>query len=312
MENKQLKRALWHDYSSKAIYMFTLSKRPGVPSFGTLAGDWRIPAGQAGSSYIKASPIGRAIKSCLLRLKSEEPAAQILQYALMPDHLHMLLQIKQSIDEHVGNLVARFKVAVNNEGGCPTVFSEGYNDQIVTPGRNLKVLVNYLRDNPRRLAVRRAHPEFFKRVNNLRIGDGTFQAYGNFQLLDNLFKEQVIVHRADSPEQRERSRERWLYTAANGGVLVSPFISAAEKEIRKEAEEAGGRFILIANQPMEERYKPSGHDFDLCEAGRLLIISYRSDTCETLSRAHCLAMNNLAEAIASNDNDKMTKKEGMF
>ena len=52
-------------------------------------------------------------------------------------------------------------------------------------------------------------------------------------LLDNPFKEQVVVHRADSPEVRESNRRRWLYTAANGGVLVSPFISPDERGIRE-------------------------------------------------------------------------------
>lgn len=104
------------------------------------------------------------------------------------------------------------------------------------------------------------------------------------------------MHRADTPDQRERKRQRWLYTAANGGILVSPFISAAEKAIRNEAEELGGRFILITNEPMGERYKPIGHDFDLCEAGHLLIIS--ANLPGDLSRQNCLAMNKLASAIA--------------
>ena len=57
-------------------------------------------------------------------------------------------------------------------------------------------------------------------------------------------------------------------------------------------------FILITNEPMGERYKPSGHDFDLCEAGRLLIIS--ANLPGTLSRQTCLAMNALAENISAN------------
>lgn len=145
--------------------------------------------------------------------------------------------------------------------------------------------------------MRRAHPEFFSRVNELKIGDHTYQAYGNFQLLDNPFKEQVIVHRADTPEIRRRNRELWLYTAANGGVLVSPFISPDEKVIRSEAEESGGRIILIINHLIDSRYKPVGHDFDLCEAGRLLIISANLDG--NLSRSACLTMNALAEEICS-------------
>ena len=88
----------------------------------------------------------------------------------------------------------------------------------------------------------------------------------------------------------------WLYTAANGGILVSPFISQTEKAIRAEAEEAGGRFILVTNEPMGERYKPTGREFSLCEAGRLLIVS--ANLPGVLSRNNCLAMNALADVIS--------------
>lgn len=90
-------------------------------------------------------------------------------------------------------------------------------------------------------------------------------------------------------------KSQWLYTAANGGVLVSPFISPAEKAIRTEAEALGARFIVIINEQMDAHYKPSGSDFNLCETGRMLIIS--ADLPTPLSRQSCLAMNSLAEHI---------------
>lgn len=69
-----------------------------------------------------------------------------------------------------------------------------------------------------------------------------------------------------------------------------------KKTVRDEAEECGARFIQIINEPMNNRYKPSGRDFDLCESGRMLIIS--ANLPGSLSRQTCLAMNRVAEAIA--------------
>ena len=48
---------------------------------------------------------------------------------------------------------------------------------------------------------------------------------------------------------------------------------------------------------MGERYKPAGHDFGLCETGRLLIISVGRPG--PLSRQTCLDMNVLAAEIAA-------------
>jgi hypothetical protein len=297
MSTNGLLRAPWHDYTERCIYMLTLNKAPLVPDFGSLAGDYWIPHGHKGCPCVVASPVGAAIKEGLRRFPQIQPKIRVLQYAIMPDHLHILLFVQEKTEEILGRYIAAFKVEINKAAGLKGVFARGFNDQILKTDRSLDTLYHYLRDNARRLAVRRAHPEFFRRVNALRIGDRHYQAYGNIQLLDCPFRQQVVVHRADTPDVRQRHRQEWLYTAANGGVLVSPFISPAEKEIRMDAEEADGRLILITNEPMGERYKPAGHDFGLCETGRLLIISVGRPG--PLSRQTCLDMNVLASEIAA-------------
>ncbi|MDY4811183.1 MAG: hypothetical protein SO168_03850 [Muribaculaceae bacterium] len=304
MDSDKILRAKWHDYTQRAIYLITLRKSPNVENFGELCGDYRLPAGSPGSAFIRASRTGKALKDALRDFRRLEPKAQVLQYALMPDHLHIILFITEKTDDILGRIIARYKVAVDHLLGSTGIFTKGFNDQFLKTSRSLDTLYQYLRDNPRRLAVRRAHPEFFRRVNRLQIAGKEYHAYGNTQLLNCPFKEQVIVHRADSKATRLHNRDIWLYTAANGGVLVSPFISPAEKEIRAEAEKAGSRFILITADPMAERYKPTGREFALCEEGRMLIISAPATptpgaSASGLSRAHCLQMNELARQLAS-------------
>lgn len=221
----------------------------------------------------------------------------------MPDHVHILLFVEYPTQEELGRIVARFKVEVNNKAGIERMFAKGFNDQVLKKSRSLDTLYRYIRENPRRLAVRRAFPEYFRRTNSLRIGKEVYQAYGNFQLLENPFREQVVVHRADSEERRRNNLEQWLYTASNGGVLVSPFISPAEKAVRDRADAIDGRFILIVPDRMDDRYKPVGHDFDLCESGRMLILSAGLNVGmgDSLTRRNCLAMNALAATICCED-----------
>lgn len=282
-----------HDYKSRCIYHITLKKIAEAPPFSYLS------SGVADYCLVR-NPIGSIIEKHIRRLPELNPSLRPLQYCVMPDHVHLLLFVTSPIDLPVGNYIGKLKNAILQEYRLLSktealIFDHDFYDCILHRGRSLDTLYKYIRDNPRRLAVRHAHPEFFRRVNELKIGERTYQAYGNFQLLDNPFKEQVIVHRADTPEIRRHNRELWLYTAANGGVLVSPFISPYEKAIRAEAEEVGGRIILIINHSLDPRYKPIGHDFDLCKSGRLLIISanLESDLC----RSACLTMNSLAEKI---------------
>lgn len=290
-------RAPWHDYTQRRIYHITLMKRAGVAPFGSIAGDWRLPPGTYGRSYLKASPLGSIIKDCLKEISTIHPSLKVYQYALMPDHLHILLSVEGPLDEILGRKLAAFKVMVNRRANLESVFEKGFNDQILSSTRNLNVIYNYLRENPYRLAVRFANPDFFSRRNQLETGGITYDTYGNFQLLDNPFKDQVVIHRADNPAKRQADRERWLHTAANGGVIVSPFISTPEKAIFAEAEALGARIILITHEAFGDRFKPSARIFPMCAQGRMLIISLGQPAGTPLSRELCLKMNAVAQSI---------------
>lgn len=291
-------RAPWHDYKSKCCYHITLMKNPQMPVLGYLAGDCDIPVGSAGSSYIKATALGQAVKAALRGISSIDSALKVYQYALMPDHLHVLLGVESELDEILGRKIGLFKNAVNKLANCNEVFSPGFHDAIVNPSREFSTIINYIRSNPYRLAVRFRHPDYFRRVNDVDIAGRCCQAYGNMHLLDNPFKLQVVCHRSDSEETRASNYDHWMHAAANGGVLVSPFISPVEKGIRAKAEELGARIIVIGNRRMSDRVKPAAHDFELCEQGRLLTL-VPLDVDEQLTRSCCLSMNRLASDLTS-------------
>lgn len=293
------RRAPWHDYHSRRIYMVTVTKAPQAPIFGKV-----ININNPSCAKIELTTCGKIILDEITSTPSHNSEIKILNTIIMPDHFHVLLFVTKPMRRHLGEVIQAIKSAstskirtkLNNKD--LTVFEEGFNDRIITRRGQLDTVYNYINQNPYRLAVRLAFPNFFQRINRLKIGNNYYQAYGNVQLIDNPFKEQVIVHRADNEEQRFRNRIHWLYAAANGSVLVSPFISKDEKTIKSEAEMLKGKFILITPEKFPDRYKPTGHNFQLCEQGRLLIISYPSlDSTTLLSRKHCIDMNHLAERI---------------
>lgn len=291
------RRAPWQNYYAPGQYMVTISKQKGCPDFGALE------LSTADDSFISLSSAGLIIKGEIDKTPSFSPELKIHDYVIMPDHLHILLEAVKPLKRHLGEIIQALKSASTSRIraclGNPSlkIFEDGFHDRIIKDSNHFDIVQRYIRENPRRLAVRRLYPGYFRRVNTFRIGERCYQAYGNMQLLECPFREQVVVHRADSEDARAHNRDLWLYTAANGGVLVSPFISPAEKSVREEADDLGGRFILIVNEPMGERYKPSGRDFELCEAGRMLIVS--AGISGEISREICLRMNGMAEVLAA-------------
>lgn len=227
------------------------------------------------------------------------PEIKIYQYIIMPDHLHFLLHVKERLSDHLGRYIGRFTSYITNQCGCNMpVFEEGYNDRYLHKGRDLNTVFDYIRQNPHRLAIRQNYPQYFQHCRDIVIAGTHFQAYGNLLLLRNPWRQQIIIHRADSDELRATKLETWLENASLKGVAISPFISPFEKAARCEIEKAGGRIILLQNKPLTDRWKPASHDFELCTQWRLLILVPKDLPTPTLTREVCLNLNSLAEKLS--------------
>lgn len=305
-QSKQDQRAHWHDYKSPGRYMITLLKGISTEQFSSIDSERQIKEWERGAFFTNWTRTGKVIADALYNIRNLNPYLKTEQYVIMPDHVHFILAVSQPLDDVLGNYIARFKALVNNIMGMTGIFDIGFNDQIVTPQRNLNDLYQYIRSNPYRYAVRRLHPEFFRKQRNIFISGKEMQAYGNMFLLRNPFKISLVVHRADNDDVFNRKQEECLYAAANGGVVVSAFISPREKEIRCDVEVRRGKIILIHNRFFNDREKPERHNFSLCTEGRLLLlcpISYQAlPISDHPSRRQCLEMNSIAEALASETN----------
>lgn len=300
------RRKRGHDYRAPWKYHITIGKAPSCPDFSRLVWKELTPEGVK----VDYSQIGYEIWRGISRISVLEPKIQIYRYVIMPDHIHILLRVKERMEHPLGDVINDFKSGITSnlrKSFANTefaVFTENYNDRIIYAHRNLDSVFDYIRQNPYRLAVRRERPDFFSKRRGLMIGGTEVQGYGNLFLLRNPFKMSLVVHRADTEEDFNRKMEDCLYFASNGGVVVSAFISAREKQIRREVEAAGGRVILVHDRPLQDREKPGKHDFELCCKGELLMLSPVSyldlPKVEHPPRWQCLDMNKLAETIAGN------------
>ena len=271
-------------------------------SFGRLKGDARIAPGTPGGAYIDESVLGRIIVREILNLQGHFPILKVYQFIVMPDHVHILLRIMEWSEYHldyyiealVRNISAIFSKRIGRQTSVSDIFIPGYCDKPLLRNRSLDGLFRYIRENPHRLAIRRLYPQFFQPTRKLIINGKEYEAYGNLFLFRNPDKAAVQISSRFTPEEREAKRQEWLDAASKGTVLVSPFISAAEKGIRKEAEDMGASVILIVHEALSERFKPAAHEFSLCAQGRLLIISAGYQAGTVLSRTICCGMNSLA------------------
>lgn len=300
------KRAFAHNYYAPFIYHIILRKRERFPAFGMVCGDARIPYGNPGCAYIKENELGQTISKSIVGLPKKYPIIRIYQHKLMPDHVHILLRVLEwspyhldfYVEELMSYIAKRISIIINHPTSPEDIFDKGYCDKPLLLQRSLPELFDYIRNNPHRLAMRLQYPDFFRRSRQLRINGKEYEGYGNLFLLRNPDKMAVKISRKYSCSKKEELTLKWVGNAQKGSVMVSPFISREEKQIREKIEAAHGSIILIVHEAFPEKYKPGPQNFELCSRGRLLILSLGYDPKTRLSREICRRMNELAAEIA--------------
>lgn len=300
-------RAPFIDYRKPGIFMITVNRLPGLSDFSRLRVETAESNTKIGVNY---HALGFCVFHALKDFKAITPRIEVMQYVIMPNHLHFLLEIKETMERALGDYIAVFKrkifLEASAKGLIPdnfqSIFEPGFNDQFLRSDRNLNTIYEYIRSNPYRLWAIRTHTEYFRRINETKILDTDCSLYGNLTLLQNPFIYPVVIHRKDTEAQLAKKMEIWRYVLVNGGVLAGAFISKAEKKIFEGAAQYGGKIILIQNKAFEKKEKPSGQLFKLCEQGQLLIISPKMEfpiSEKGISRQECLAMNAFAERLSA-------------
>ena len=179
------------------------------------------------------------------------------------------------------------------------LFAKGYNDLILRSYDELPAWQNYLHDNPRRLLMKRARPEWLRPFFGLQIGQHCFSGIGNRELLKAAKRKAVRVSRRLSDEEIAREVERYMEEARQGAVLVSPAISPGEKRVMRAAFDAGLPTIVIMENGFTPLSKPHGEQFYACGQGTLLMLSpwEHHNEKRKLTAAQCTQMNLMALEI---------------
>lgn len=301
------RRRVGHDYHGRCIYMVTLVVKGRRPLFGCVTGD-----GEREPAIMHPSPLGKAVLDELGAITLHYPAVAVISQQLMPDHLHVIIFVKERIDRHLSQVINGYK------GGCSRVYrqlkqqrlldvlddilwEDGYNDRILEGKNHLQRMMDYLDDNPRRLAIKRNHPEYFQVQRNIQVADLTFAALGNLFLLRAPQLLQVQCTRKLTLQEIDDTRRYFLSCAANGAVLVSPSISPGEKAVMRAAFENGYPIIILQENGFAPLAKPGGKRFDACTRGRLLLLApweHHNDR-RTIKQQQCWQLNDMAAAICN-------------
>ena len=313
------RRCVDNDYTARRMYMITMVTEGRKPLFGKVVGRNEAIEPSPEAPHIELSPLGEAIAQIWQTIGSHHPEVKVVALQMMPDHLHAILFVREKMEKPLGKVVLGLKQACNKafrelmpvefvavaqqyakqsrDNGL--LFAKGFNDQILLREGQLLRWLNYLKENPRRLLMKRENPDLFRVQRGLTFGGMSFSAIGNRFLLQRPLKIQVQCSRSISEEELKTKLHETLHSARQGAVLVSPAISKGEKAIMRAAFEEGLPLIYLQENGFTDLAKPGGMRMVACARGQLLILAPWEHHNEkiTIKRGQCLELNEMARAI---------------
>ena len=299
--------------------MITMVTEERKPLFGKVVGQSEEVAPSPEAPHIELSALGAEIEKIWLTISSFHPEVSVIALQMMPDHLHAVLFVKEKIEKPLGKVLLGVKQACNQafremmpvefvavaqqhaqqsrDNGL--LFAKGFNDQILLRDGQLERWLNYLKDNPRRLLMKRERPDLFRVQRGLTFAGLQFSAIGNRFLLERPVRIQVQCSRSITEADLQAKTAFCLQAARQGAVLVSPAISKGEKAIMRAAFNEGLPLIYLQENGFTDLAKPGGLRMDACARGQLLILAPWEHHNEklTIKRGQCLQLNEMARAI---------------
>ena len=336
------------DYRGRAIYHFTLPVEGRYPLFGTLEGE------SAETAFVCLNAFGRRVCQMLGGLaqfyKGKGYALKVLAQMVMPDHVHLVIQVLEPLPQSIGAVVRGVK------SGCTKVYKEQfyysgenaaevhgefltstaevhgdlqtraaevhgefltgaaevhgappvqfarifagrgsiwqqdkayYHERILHAPGQLRRMIDYVKDNPRRLWLKKHNPDLFRMHRETVLCGLPFTSLGNHFLLDWPDRQLVEMSRSADSASIEGRLKEVLAAAHNGAVIYTAAISDGERLIARTIREQGFPLVVLLadgfpaeGSPHERFYKPGGVYFEACSKGRLLLLEPKESAYE--------------------------------
>ncbi len=301
------------DYKRPFFYMVTLKRLPGLAAFSHIATEDEPPKDARGRPrYLIENAITKAFSRVIREFAAKWWGLWPIDcFAIMPDHIHILIRIKDTGDQmalgkYVYQLMKALAVeywrltgqagqnAVPDGAGTaklvasqnksvaravssapiPPIFERAWHDWIVKKDGQLAAFTRYIRENPERAWLRQRNRRFFGAVRKVAFLGREWFAYGNLAILDLPVLMAVKGHRATRPGSPEwETLVEACGRIGPGGAGVGTFMSPLEKKCGNAIAKAGGKWVVLSPEGFHARWHPPREKERFCAEGRMLFLS---------------------------------------
>lgn len=252
------------------------------PLFGTLSYNGT-------NAEVKKTALGWVLIRQQQRMLELCPEMKILADKVMPDHHHIVLQVRRtmrrSIKEVVRGYMQGCKAEARKLGFTENLYDGPPFYRVLTHKGQLQAMIDYVYANAERAWQKKQNPNLFRIHRNTEVNNLYFTSLGNHFLLSWPERQLIEMSRNASDEQIQQRLRAAMIAAHNGTITYTAAISKGEQHIARTIRENGFPLVVLLTDgfpkegsPHEKFYKPGGVYFEACSKGNLLLLEPTQQT----------------------------------
>ena len=152
LPTRQQNRLKEYDYSTPNAYFITICTEKRKNLFWTDVG-----AITDRPEHVPLTNLGRIVQQRIEDISKHYPMVSVDHYVIMPNHIHLLLQINTDVNGRsmiaptISTVVRLMKGTVSKQAGF-TVWQKGFYDHVIRNGNDYQDIWNYIEGNPSKWA----------------------------------------------------------------------------------------------------------------------------------------------------------------
>ena len=264
------------------IVHVTMVARGREPIFGKLTHNGT-------KAEVEKTAIGWALINQQQRMLELCPEIKILADKVMPDHHHIVLQVRRTMTRSIKEVVRGYmqgcKAEARKLGFEGNLYDAPPYYRVLTHKGQLLAMIDYVYANAERSWQRKQNPDLFRMRRRTEACGMLFTSLGNHFLLDWPDRQLVEMSRSATDEQVQHKLKLVMAAAQNGAITYTASISKGEQFIARTLREQGFPLVVLLNEgfpeegsPHERFYKPRGVYFEACSQGKLLLLEPTEQT----------------------------------
>lgn len=136
-----------YDYSSIGAYFVTICTKNRIPYLSEIA----VGTSIARPPEVNLKPSGKIVDAAIQQIPAHYPGVQVDQYVIMPNHIHILLQLTEADCPRLERIIQQFKGYVTKQCG-KSIWQDKYYDHVIRDENDYLTKYQYIENNPAKWA----------------------------------------------------------------------------------------------------------------------------------------------------------------